>query len=88
MSLSEKSALVRYNGSKITEQNVVEYIEDMGFEASLPSGGMGDKKVECCVIGVEGMTCNSCVQSIEGKDYLLQKLISYFCVCVCGAIYL
>lgn len=37
----------------------------MGFEASLPL----DTKQEfsTCTLDIKGMTCNSCVQTIEGK---------------------
>lgn len=41
----------------------------MGFEASLPGIDSGIK-VDKCVIHINGMTCNSCVQTIEGRYYL------------------
>lgn len=48
-----------YNPDKTSAENIAEAIEDMGFEVSLAS------TPQCAVIGVEGMTCQSCVRTIE-----------------------
>lgn len=70
VNLAEKSALVHYKTSEVGPQDICDWIEDMGFEASLP--GFGDKaSVYTCSIHVDGMTCNSCVQSIEGTIQFL-----------------
>lgn len=66
MNLQEKSGLIHYDPKTVTSQEICDYIDDMGFEASLP---LLDRKQEVnrCILEIKGMTCNSCVQSIEGK---------------------
>ncbi|XP_050305384.1 copper-transporting ATPase 1 isoform X2 [Anthonomus grandis grandis] len=67
VNLSEKSALITFDPHKTNPQQICDWIDDMGFEASLPSpeghhqGGPSE-----CTIHIDGMTCNSCVQTIEG----------------------
>ncbi|KAL3272236.1 hypothetical protein HHI36_022719 [Cryptolaemus montrouzieri] len=65
VNLATKSALVHYDTTQITPQDICDYIEDMGFEASLPLLN-GQQYVNHSYIHINGMTCNSCVQSIEG----------------------
>lgn len=65
MNLSEKCGLVHYDISILTPQDICDYIDDMGFEASLPL--LQDNQIiNKCVVHIDGMTCNSCVKSIEG----------------------
>eukprot|EP00729_Bicosta_minor_P010279 gene10279-440_t len=70
VSLEEGNARIEYDPSAETVETLREAIDDMGFEATLPappassSSGAG-AAVASCVINVEGMTCGSCVQSIE-----------------------
>lgn len=72
MELSEKAGYLKYDPSKISAQKVASSIYDMGFDTSLendksmPNVIILDSKQKKCVISVEGMTCNSCVKSIEG----------------------
>uniref|UniRef100_A0A674E115 Copper-transporting ATPase 2 n=1 Tax=Salmo trutta TaxID=8032 RepID=A0A674E115_SALTR len=56
VSLSDEEAVVRFQPHTVTSEEVKEQIENMGFGETHTS-----------VIGIVGMTCNSCVQSIEGK---------------------
>lgn len=59
--------------SQTSVETIVNRIEEMGFEAAidrahtsvdaLPSNSLP----QVCIIGVEGMTCNSCVKNIEGR---------------------
>ncbi|XP_045469108.1 copper-transporting ATPase 1 isoform X3 [Harmonia axyridis] len=65
VSLANKSAQVHYDVRKITPQDICDYIDDMGFEAALPLLS-GQQSVNQSYIHINGMTCNSCVQSIEG----------------------
>ncbi|KAJ8976595.1 hypothetical protein NQ317_005785, partial [Molorchus minor] len=65
VSLPDKSGLVHYDPKTVTPQEICDYIDDMGFEASLPLLS-GKQDLNSCVIDIKGMTCNSCVQSIEG----------------------
>ncbi|KAG8226385.1 hypothetical protein J437_LFUL011922, partial [Ladona fulva] len=63
VSLAEKNAAIEYDPSVTSLEKLRDAIEDMGFEAILPSSRSGPLDVR---IGVVGMTCNSCVKSIEG----------------------
>lgn len=68
VSLKANTAQVRYSPGKVTAEQLREAIEDMGFDARL----LGDdvckvnKDVRTAKISVEGMTCMSCVKTIEG----------------------
>lgn len=59
-----KHAIVHHDKT-ITPQEICDYIDDMGFEASLPLETK--QEFSTCTLDIKGMTCNSCVQSIEGK---------------------
>ena len=69
VSLTGKTAQVHYSPEKVTAEQLRESIEEMGFDAHL----IGDdicyvnKDVRTAVISVEGMTCMSCVKTIEGN---------------------
>lgn len=67
VNLQEKTGLVRYDAALVTPQEICDYIEDMGFEASIPFTSLDEtESIISAVIDIRGMTCNSCVQSIEG----------------------
>lgn len=66
VNLAEKSALVYYKTAVLGPQDICDFIEDMGFEASV-AGKTTGTSIHVCCIHVDGMTCNSCVQTIEGK---------------------
>ncbi len=68
VSLSEKEAQVQFKPTVLSDQDVADKIDDMGFEASVlgKSGKAEKKNLKSTVIKVKGMTCNSCVQNIEG----------------------
>ncbi|KAM5181761.1 copper-transporting ATPase 2 [Mantella aurantiaca] len=77
--LDENNATVHYIRSKITPQKICEEIEDMGFNADVQEckematslKGMTYKE-DVIKVRVEGMTCQSCVNTIEGKIGKLQ----------------
>lgn len=71
VNLAEKCGLVQYDPSVITPKSICESIEDMGFEASLPETLDDNLVLSTCAVHIDGMTCNSCVQSIEGTTMLL-----------------
>lgn len=58
------------SASSCDPKSVVEAIEDMGFDASVSESG-SKKRTTTARISIQGMTCNSCVQTIE------QQLGSY-----------
>ncbi|XP_013413564.1 copper-transporting ATPase 1-like isoform X2 [Lingula anatina] len=63
VSLSQKQASIRYDPSQTNPRTLREHIDDMGFEAFLEK----PKQTVNVKIGVEGMTCQSCVKNIEGN---------------------
>lgn len=65
VSLAGKTATIRYYASKETEDTLIEAISDMGFDAMPADIDKTENKCKKAVIGITGMTCNSCVQSIE-----------------------
>ncbi|XP_072381614.1 copper-transporting ATPase 1 isoform X1 [Diabrotica undecimpunctata] len=67
VNLQEHYGLIKYNTKILTPQSVCDYIDEMGFEASLPLLEKQQKEDKhSCIVEIKGMTCNSCVQSIEG----------------------
>uniref|UniRef100_A0A8D2AQN5 Copper-transporting ATPase 2 n=1 Tax=Sciurus vulgaris TaxID=55149 RepID=A0A8D2AQN5_SCIVU len=82
VSLEQGSATVKYVPSVMNLQQICHQIEDMGFEASIAEGKAASwpsrslPAQEAVVkLRVEGMTCQSCVNSIEGKIRKLQGVV-------------
>ncbi|KAM6178193.1 copper-transporting ATPase 2 [Rhynchocyon petersi] len=82
VSLEQSRATVRYVPSAMSLQEVCRHIEDMGFQASIPEGKAASWPCRSSSTGeavvklrVEGMTCQSCVSSIEGKLGKLQGVV-------------
>ncbi|GAB1293028.1 Copper-transporting ATPase 2 [Apodemus speciosus] len=82
VSLEQGSATVKYVPSVLNLQQICLQIEDMGFEASAAEGKAASwpsrsfPAQEAVVkLRVEGMTCQSCVSSIEGKIRKLQGVV-------------
>ena len=78
VSLEKKQAEVHYNPQETNPETLREEIDDMGFDATLPSAAMSSddeefaklaqrNTVDTCFVSVEGMTCMSCVRNIEGN---------------------
>ena len=80
VSNEEKVAHVVYDTNVLSIQNICSAIEDLGFEAYLPTSTQVDYVLstlsemphsvqgqQLCVIRIEGMTCSSCVELIESK---------------------
>ena len=65
VSLEEKLARVTYDAAVTNPQELADEIEDLGFEAMLPSVSASSSTSRTCTIGVGGMTCHSCVSLIE-----------------------
>ena len=64
VSLESRRGRFEYDPTEVDPEGVRRYVEDAGFTASL--GLALERLKEECVITVEGMTCQSCVKSIEG----------------------
>uniref|UniRef100_A0A5F4W7A3 Copper-transporting ATPase 2 n=1 Tax=Callithrix jacchus TaxID=9483 RepID=A0A5F4W7A3_CALJA len=82
VSVEQGSATVNYVPSVLSPQQVCHQIGDMGFEASIAEGKAASwpsrslPAQEAVVkLRVEGMTCQSCVSSIEGKVRKLQGVV-------------
>lgn len=78
VSLDDELATVEFDPSLTNAQKICDAIDDVGFEATLPQAptnpgshteGLSCKDItnnKMVKINVEGMTCNSCVQHIQG----------------------
>ncbi|XP_006877002.1 PREDICTED: copper-transporting ATPase 2 isoform X1 [Chrysochloris asiatica] len=82
ISLEQGNATVRYVPSVISLKQICCHIGDMGFEASIAEGKAASWPCRSLPTGeavvklrVEGMTCQSCVSSIEGKIGKLQGVV-------------
>ncbi|XP_065173186.1 copper-transporting ATPase 1 isoform X3 [Atheta coriaria] len=60
VNLQEKYAVVHFDPTLLTPELVADAIDDMGFDAVL-------SQTSTCSVRIEGMTCNSCVQNIQGN---------------------
>uniref|UniRef100_A0AC11E6P3 ATPase copper transporting beta n=1 Tax=Ovis aries TaxID=9940 RepID=A0AC11E6P3_SHEEP len=82
VSLEQGSAEVRYVPSVVSLMQICHQIEDMGFQASVAEGKatswasrVSPTSEAVVKLRVEGMTCQSCVSSIEGKIGKLQGVM-------------
>lgn len=82
VSLEQGSATVKHLPSVVSLHQICHRIEDMGFEAHVTEGKAASwpsrslPAEEAVVkLRVEGMTCQSCVSSIEGKIGKLQGVV-------------
>lgn len=68
VSLENNNASVTYDASLLNPAKIAEIIDDMGFEASPVEGSAvySESSMATVDITVKGMTCNSCVKTIEG----------------------
>uniref|UniRef100_H2Z7G6 P-type Cu(+) transporter n=1 Tax=Ciona savignyi TaxID=51511 RepID=H2Z7G6_CIOSA len=64
VSLQNKQGVAQFNPLSINPTQIVDAIDEMGFESSISVGGLR-KRTKTAKISIEGMTCNSCVQTIE-----------------------
>ncbi|NWV92176.1 ATP7B ATPase, partial [Machaerirhynchus nigripectus] len=74
VSLEQNNAVIKYLQSEISPEQICQEILDMGFDANIAEEKLTTATVnlprlkEAVVkLRVEGMTCQSCVTSIEGK---------------------
>ena len=77
VSLEDKTAVIVFDASLTSTLQLTEAIEDLGFEASYtpdPKSKAGKKRSDC--IGIDGMTCQSCVKLIESTIGELPGVVS------------
>ncbi len=84
VSLQDQKAEISFYDSLTTPMKLVDAIDDLGFEAMLRKGTstssltgslkMGNLKV--CHVGINGMTCHSCVSLIESVVGDLEGVVS------------
>lgn len=69
VSLQSSSAFITFQPHVITAEELMERVEDMGFDTSLqPEGRGGQEDMELTVtVWISGMTCRSCVDTITGR---------------------
>ncbi|XP_014847087.1 PREDICTED: copper-transporting ATPase 2 [Poecilia mexicana] len=79
VSLQDRTALIVYQPVLVTQQELRDKIEDMGFDAALLPEDSSDgdlsywqndlinAPIQTVTVWIGGMTCRSCVQSIEGR---------------------
>ncbi|NXX30293.1 ATP7B ATPase, partial [Nicator chloris] len=74
VSLEQNNALIKYLQSEISPEQICQEILDMGFDANMAEEKLTTATVDLpslkeavVKLRVEGMTCQSCATSIEGK---------------------
>lgn len=72
VSLEDENGRVKYDQNITSAEAVAELIDDMGFEAKVQSGQSSALAIPAVPTGgvtvsIKGMTCQSCVKTIEGK---------------------
>ena len=74
VSLEDKNTRISYNPRLVNPDKLVSEIDSLGFEAKVSSGLVPQRKgskspemgvLKVCCVGIDGMTCKSCVNLIE-----------------------
>ncbi|XP_060064791.1 copper-transporting ATPase 1-like [Ylistrum balloti] len=65
--LEKEIGLIEFDPGVTSADKIADMIDDMGFEAKVVDGDDGGSRPETAstVISIHGMTCNSCVKTIE-----------------------
>ncbi|XP_056882868.1 copper-transporting ATPase 2 isoform X2 [Takifugu flavidus] len=74
-SLQERAVMVTYRPLLVTQQEVIDHIQDLGFSTRLlPDADLtcwqdvlSDWTTQTVILYIAGMTCSSCSSSIEGR---------------------
>ncbi|KAI7987143.1 putative copper-transporting ATPase HMA5 [Camellia lanceoleosa] len=64
-------AQVMFYPSFVNEETIRETIEDVGFQATLVEDEMNEKSTQVCRIQIKGMTCTSCLTTVESALQLV-----------------
>jgi len=73
-SLEHNTASIHYNSVAVTPQKLCNAIEDLGFDASMSARPSPLTRTVC--VGVEGMTCKSCVKLIESTVGSMEGIVN------------
>ena len=66
MDLAAARGRFEFDASVTAPDLIKEYVDDLGFTADVVTAGGEREIVSKCGVEVEGMTCQSCVNNIEG----------------------
>ena len=66
MDLATSRGRFEFDASVTAPDLIKEYVDDLGFTADVVTGATDRKVVSKCGVEIEGMTCQSCVNNIEG----------------------
>lgn len=66
LELNSEEIEIWYQPAIVDPFSLIKLVQDKGFEACLTSTNGWTPDYKSVLISIEGMTCNSCVQSIEG----------------------
>lgn len=69
VSLEDKNGWVRYNPSVTNPEEIARMIDDMGFDSKVSKTAVPSavESTEAVTVGIKGMTCQSCVKTIQDK---------------------
>ncbi|KAJ3208379.1 ATPase Cu transporting protein 7B [Clydaea vesicula] len=76
--LIEENAEIKFDNNLLSQTLILETIENCGFEATLITNenSLTINNTMEITVGIQGMTCQSCVKSIESQLKTLEGLIS------------
>jgi len=64
ISLQNKQGVIQFCSQLIQSEDIINTVEELGFDASICKEGI-KKRTSSGSLNIEGMTCNSCVETIE-----------------------
>eukprot|EP00127_Corallochytrium_limacisporum_P001707 Clim_evm44s77 gene=Clim_evmTU44s77 len=87
VSLEHERATIKYKPAQVTAEKLAEEIYEMGFDTQVMDSGLGDSCAATTssttptaitfTIGIEGMTCMSCVKSISATVKDLPGMLDF-----------
>ena len=84
VSLEDKNARIAYNPKIINPDKLASEIDSLGFEAKVSAGSVQRERskspemgvLKVCCVGIDGMTCKSCVNLIESTLSDMEGVVS------------
>ena len=65
VSLENNLATVTYDPSKVTPEKMCDTVDTLGFDCSVTSNKKHESSKKQCTLTVQGMTCQSCVETVK-----------------------